>query len=496
MSQLPLEVTEPATRVLLVDDDEHYLGATQSLLVSEGYLVSVARCAREALDTLRQTAIDVALVDYSLPEIPGSELVRRIRASYPEIRIILQTGSAGHIPERDMLRGLDVHGLADKGDGPERLLLWTEVAAKAARAARRLRSDALSMQGIAEAAARFHRMQPVAELAQALLDRVCGYLRGTRGVLVVHSDVWGATDDVLEAPPGRVGVPTASLNWASPHENWPESATVAERELAEQALVLRTPLARGDSVVLPLVLRETCLGFICVSAIRDVPVQREWLALLAYQASGAIQNAVFYEMAAFDALSGVHARRFFENWARRELHASVRNGTPCGLLYADLDRLKHLNDTAGHLCGDEAIRTMGRVLRTAVREHDIVGRLGGDEFAVLLTAATEDGARSVGERILELLAAERIATSDGYVPLSTSVGIALLDLNEACDPRVARSLSRGFYDDVLSRLMNRADGALYEAKAKGGACVCMAPPVTITTFASEPPVGQINDETA
>jgi len=135
MNQTPSDSQQEVTHVLLVDDDEHYLQATQSLLASEGYQVSAVSNARDALAILAQVPVDVALIDYSLPEVSGAELVHQVRANYGEVRIILQTGSTGHIPERDMLRGLDVHGLADKGDGPERLLLWTEVAAKAARAA-------------------------------------------------------------------------------------------------------------------------------------------------------------------------------------------------------------------------------------------------------------------------------------------------------------------------------------------------------------------------
>ncbi len=270
----------------------------------------------------------------------------------------------------------------------------------------------------------------------------------------------------------------------------------AELHLAREAVRISLPQFDGDCVVLPLALRDACLGFICMTGVESSPVNSDWYGLLAYQASGAIQNAVFYEMAAFDALSGVHARRFFENWVRRELHSSVRNGTRCGLLYADLDKLKRLNDTAGHLCGDEAIRVIGRVLRTAVREHDIVGRLGGDEFAVLLTGASEEGARSVGDRIFEMLGNERIATAEGRLTISASVGIALLSLKEACEPRIARNLSRAFYDDVLARLMNRADQALYQAKAQGGAQVCVAPPVQVSANASEPPLGRAKDESA
>jgi diguanylate cyclase (GGDEF)-like protein len=227
------------------------------------------------------------------------------------------------------------------------------------------------------------------------------------------------------------------------------------------------------------------LGFLFLADVFIQQLDITWLELFSYQASVAIQNALFYEMAAFDSLSGVHARRFFENWARRELRASLRGGTP----YADLDRLKQLNDSAGHLRGDQAIRAVGRVLRTATREHDIVGRLGGDEFAMLLPSTTEEGVRRVAERILELLTEERISTPNGEISLSASIGIAVLGITQPCSPDVARKLAPTFYEDLLARLMIRADEALYQAKSEGGGCLCIAATVEMPTSLSEHPQG-------
>jgi diguanylate cyclase (GGDEF)-like protein len=490
------EIIGPEIRLLLVDDDEHYLTATQALLVSEGYHVAVAHDAREALEILHVTPIDVALVDYSLPEISGGDLVSQIRARRSDIRIILQTGSIEGVPEREILHRLDVHGLVDKSDGPERLLLWTEVAAKAAIATRRIRQDAISMKMVAQVAAGFHRMEPVAQLGSVVLSKVCECLGAARGILVLYSDVLGSSDEALEIHPGRVGVSIAAQQWGTGTDRWPDCATSAELALARLAVKHGRPQVDGQCVIMPLVVRDTCLGFICIADATASQIHADWLALLAYQASVAIQNAIFYEMAAFDELSGLHARRFFENWARRELHASLRNGTRCGLLYADLDGLKRINDTAGHLYGDAAIRATGAVLRSAVREHDIVGRLGGDEFAMLLPATEEEGAVSVGERILELLAEERIETPDGPVVPTVSIGIVVLSLSEPCDPRVARKFTKAFYDDMWARLMIRADEALYQAKASGGGRVCVGPPVQITTYASERPSGQVGYEIA
>ena len=459
MSRRSPESHRSGTKVLLVDDDEHYLASTLALLNSEGYRVSTARDGREALKILADTSIDVALVDYSMPHVSGAELIAEIRAQDSDIRIVLQTGSADDQPEREILRRLDVHGLADKSDGPERLLLWTEVAAKSALAARRIRQDARGMKMVIEAAASFHRMQPIAELGKIILSKACECVGAARGILVLYADVMGAGDDDLDASSERVGITIAEHDYGTSATHSIDCGSYEVKKLAQEAVASRQTQVEGTDVVLPLAVRETSLGFLYMSEASTQQLDAAWFELLSYHASVAIQNALFYEMAAFDSLSGVHARRFFENWARRELRASLRSGSPCGLIYADLDGLKQLNDSAGHLRGDQAIRSVGRVLRTAIREHDIVGRLGGDEFAMLLPATREDGAKRVGA------------------------------------PEVSRNLMPTFYEDLLARLMIRADEALYQAKSEGKGRLCIAASVEVPTPASEHPLGLSNDET-
>jgi len=495
MTRRSPESYRSGTKVLLVDDDEHYLAATQMLLTSEGYRVSTARNASEALSILSDTRIDVALVDYSLPVVSGAELIAEIRSRDSDIRIVLQTGSTEDQPERELLRRLDVHGLAEKGDGPERLLLWTEVAAKSALAARRIRQDARGMKMVLDAATSFHRMQPISELGDSILARVCDCAGAARGVLVLYSDIINAGEEDLDAHCDRFGIAVATHDFALGSQRSIDPSSPEVQTLAERAIASRQTCISGTEIVLPLAVRETLLGFIYVSEASAQQMDAAWFELLAYQASVAIQNALYYEMAAFDALSGVHARRFFENWARRELRASLRNGTPCGMLYADLDGLKQLNDSAGHLRGDQAIRAVGRVLRTAVREHDIAGRLGGDEFAMLLPGTNEEGARRVGERILELLSEERIATQVGDVSLSASIGVAILDVTVPCAPQISRNLMPTFYEDLMARLMIRADEALYKAKSSGRGRVCVAASVEVPTTVSEHPGGLSDDQT-
>src|SRR5512145_2230268 len=123
--------------VLIVDDDVDFLLATQLLLESEGYGVRCATSGELALALLEVETIDVLLVDYWMPDTNGERLVGEIRRAHSQLQIVLVSGYATETPPREVLRTLDIQGFCDKSEGPERLLLWTDVATKAARAVAR-----------------------------------------------------------------------------------------------------------------------------------------------------------------------------------------------------------------------------------------------------------------------------------------------------------------------------------------------------------------------
>jgi len=211
------------------------------------------------------------------------------------------------------------------------------------------------------------------------------------------------------------------------------------------------------------------------------PVREEAAELLqvyANQATVAVQNMVLYEMAALDPLTGVHARRFFENWMRREIRTAFRSMQCVSLLMLDMDGLKEINDLGGHLTGDLALSTVGKVLRVATRENDVVGRFGGDEFAVVLPQTDADGARSVGERLLELLRERTVPLSDGPCALSGSVGLSTLPMHDFGHDGFERPIPARYFQSMAEALLERADGALYVAKASGKNRLCIAEPVS------------------
>ncbi len=123
-----------------------------------------------------------------------------------------------------------------------------------------------------------------------------------------------------------------------------------------------------------------------------------------------------------DELTGLLNRRGFVEAFRRELAATRRTGMGGVLVIIDLDGFKAINDTHGHLCGDNYLRQSARTLRENVRAHDIVARFGGDEFAVLLTGtdATQGTARA--DALAEIFNNQSCTWQMTKLPLRASFG--------------------------------------------------------------------------
>ncbi|WP_406635819.1 GGDEF domain-containing protein [Amycolatopsis sp. WGS_07] len=149
-----------------------------------------------------------------------------------------------------------------------------------------------------------------------------------------------------------------------------------------------------------------------------------------------------------------------ETWrclAEAGLRKARRHHVPTAVLMLDLDFFKRINDTHGHLFGDDVLRAVAQVIRSETRRTDLVGRFGGEEFVIFLSDVNLGGATEVAERIRCAVAALEIVPSDGdsssAVPVRVTVGVA-------CD--------NGYADDVdLSQLLLSADNRLFFAKGQG-----------------------------
>ncbi|CAM3925877.1 Response regulator PleD [Pseudomonas reidholzensis] len=160
-------------------------------------------------------------------------------------------------------------------------------------------------------------------------------------------------------------------------------------------------------------------------------------------------------LATLDSLTGLPNRRSFDLLAGQALQAAQRDRAPLVALLIDLDHFKVLNDTHGHLAGDEVLRQFATVLQGSLRQSDILCRWGGEEFIVLLREADDRGAFDVAEKIRRRTEQLTFSYNDQPLRLTTSIGLS--------------NLQR---DDTLHTLLTRADHALYRAKQGGRNRVC------------------------
>ncbi len=163
-----------------------------------------------------------------------------------------------------------------------------------------------------------------------------------------------------------------------------------------------------------------------------------------------------------DDLTQAHNRRYFLDLAEFELARARRYGERFSLVMFDLDRFKEINDTYGHLAGDEVLRRVSTLSRASLRASDLFARYGGDEFTILLPATQLTQAQEVISRLQHRLADHQITYQGRSFSSSLSAGIVLFD------PQVDAAIT-------LDALLQRADEALYAAKQKGGNAIAASP---------------------
>ncbi len=183
------------------------------------------------------------------------------------------------------------------------------------------------------------------------------------------------------------------------------------------------------------------LGTLCVFDSRPRLLDDEERIVLRDLADMAEQEIAATQMATTDELTGLANRRGFNALAQQAVRLCMGTQRPASLLYLDLNGFKQINDTYGHAEGDLALVAFAGILRTALRDGDVIGRMGGDEFAVLLPSTDENGAMSAMERIRNQLDLFNRTAQKPY-HLRSSVGSAMTR------------------DDLLAR----ADAAMYLQK--------------------------------
>ena len=164
------------------------------------------------------------------------------------------------------------------------------------------------------------------------------------------------------------------------------------------------------------------------------------------------ENLKLEEMAFIDPLTGTVNRRKFEELSEQEMERSRRYKSNLSFLMLDIDHFKAINDTYGHVAGDEILKHFSSICLDMARSLDIVARIGGEEFVVMLPETASDGAYMFAERFREKIFNSVVNIEDETIKYSVSIGISVLD---------------SAVDTDVKSIIQRADKALYEAKESG-----------------------------
>jgi len=216
----------------------------------------------------------------------------------------------------------------------------------------------------------------------------------------------------------------------------------------------------GSSAIIsaPLMSKSSVFGIIMAMNESTDSVFREcdihYLNTLANQAAIAYENYLLYKKLKYesitDELTGIYNYRFLIRSLNIEIKRVLRFGGFFSFMMIDVDNLKEYNDRNGHLYGSRALKTIGGIIEKQCREVDTVAKYGGDEFALILPRTNLQGARLLGERILQAIYNHEFGENRQGV-LTCSIGVSIFP----------------HHSKYLKDLIKKADMALYSAKEEG-----------------------------
>jgi diguanylate cyclase (GGDEF)-like protein len=178
---------------------------------------------------------------------------------------------------------------------------------------------------------------------------------------------------------------------------------------------------------------------------------------VAYAAHKVRESRRLRTLSLSDELTGLANRRATLAQLQAAMVSARERAAPLSVMMVDVDHFKQVNDTHGHAAGDDVLRHLSRLLPTSLRSLDRLGRIGGEEFLAVLPDATLQQAATIAERMRASLAATPAPTGAGPLPVTASIGVAMLRPGESLDA-----------------LLDRADQALYAAKGSGRNAVAEA----------------------
>ena len=483
-----------SSRILVADDDVAVLESVTWLLKENGYDVVPASGGVSCMEQLERRAPDLLLLDILMPDADGFQLLERIKGDerWRDLPVLMLSAQP---PEESSVRslGLGASDFIRKPYRPKELL---------ARVQAQLRTGAVlraTRQALTRTEEALTRAQQDADSRRKLVDilhEVTGDLsvselfhllvrRAARALGVSHCSIVlarpGELSAVVVAAYENPGLSQLTIQL----DRYPELKAALEsgkpvlvEDLDTHPLYANVRHVWGiegievpirSVIALPFSIERGQHGVFLVRRTRDQdafgPADLEFAQAVITAAVAVIQraqmvestmadNARLEQLAQTDPLTQLLNRRALTERITAEMERALRYDSTLALLMIDLDHFKRVNDTYGHLVGDDVLRDVASLLSETIRGSDIVARYGGEEFLMLLPETDDAGADMFAERIRAAIEAHKFGEAKAHpnLRLTTSIGVAMFP--------AARIES-------VEDLFARADSALYRAKADG-----------------------------
>jgi len=445
-------------RILIVDDIITNIKVLEAKLRAEYYEVLTANSGTEGLAIAQKDFPDLILLDVMMPVMDGFEVCRRLKAAptTAHIPVVMVTALDG---VEDRVRGLEA-GADDFLTKPiDEMALMARiknlVRLKLMRDELRLRQDTveamadivMTLPAENETPRRILLLEDMDASAQRMVTALQTSLKATVHRARTPQEAFAA---MVDSTPDLIILTLTSdafdgLRACSQIRTLEDLRQVPILVIGDQTrkdiLFRALDLSVNDYLVRPIDRNEL---------IARVATQFRWKT---YSDRLREIRRQSIELAATDSLTGLHNRRYLGAHLARQITRSKETRKPCTVLILDIDHFKRINDTYGHQAGDEVLKALADSFKFNIRGVDLACRYGGEEFVIVMPETELAVAEKVAERLREAIAERHFKTGEGKpeIPVTASIGIATLD------PAT----------DTAQSLLERADKALYEAKAGG-----------------------------
>jgi len=238
-----------------------------------------------------------------------------------------------------------------------------------------------------------------------------------------------------------------------------KESKLLEFDLHDKMVVesISTNSSPNEVIAEPIKYKGVPLGvIILVSSSQFDTESKKAMDIFAYSLALSLHNSLEHDqlqkLAALDPLTGIYNRRFGLTRLHEEYTRSVRSGMSMSIVIFDIDHFKQINDTYGHIAGDRVINTISQIVRTSLRDGDVLVRFGGDEFMIILPCTSKENACMISRMLIHVISDAEVSYGDSKIKFTISAG---------CD-----TFPETKTESEQDLLLN-ADKALYKAKESG-----------------------------